>query len=101
MNNFFNELKKYFDSTPREKILEDWAKSEEFDKVGPTVEEFLYNSKIYQIRTIDPDTGQNQNILNNFNSEYSSGFFLTKNFIINASGAFNWNTDDTDWTDLH
>ena len=39
MNNFFEELKKYFEVTPREKVLEDWAKSAEFDKVGPTVEE--------------------------------------------------------------
>jgi hypothetical protein len=39
------ELKKYFEVTPRDKVLEDWAKSAEFDNVGPTVEEFLQQSK--------------------------------------------------------
>jgi len=38
--NFYGQLVKYFETTPRKKILEDWAKSAEFDKVGPTVEEF-------------------------------------------------------------
>jgi hypothetical protein len=41
MDNFLEELKKYFKETPKDKILEDWSKSEEFDNVGPTVEEFL------------------------------------------------------------
>jgi hypothetical protein len=40
-NNFYEELKHYFETTPREKVLEDWNKSAEFDKIGPTVEEFL------------------------------------------------------------
>ncbi len=40
MSNFFEELKKYFEVTPRDKVLEDWAKSAEFDDVGPTVESF-------------------------------------------------------------
>lgn len=42
--NFYQELKKYFETTPREKVLEDWEKSKHFDSVGPTVEEFLTNS---------------------------------------------------------
>jgi hypothetical protein len=41
INNFYEELKHYFETTPREKVLEDWNKSAEFDKIGPTVEEFL------------------------------------------------------------
>jgi hypothetical protein len=40
-NNFYEELKHYFETTPREKVLDDWNKSAEFDKIGPTVEEFL------------------------------------------------------------
>jgi hypothetical protein len=39
------ELKKYFVVTPRDKVLEDWEKSSEFDNVRPTVEEFLQQSK--------------------------------------------------------
>ena len=42
--NFFEELKKYFEVTPREKVLEDWAKSAEFDNIGPTVKEFIENT---------------------------------------------------------
>jgi hypothetical protein len=30
--NFLDRLKKYFDETPREKVLEDWEKTKEFDK---------------------------------------------------------------------
>jgi hypothetical protein len=36
-----DQLKKYFEETPKEKVLEDWAKSESFDEVGPTMDEFL------------------------------------------------------------
>jgi hypothetical protein len=42
---FYEELKKHFENTSREKLLEEWEKSAESDKVGPTVEEFLNNSK--------------------------------------------------------
>jgi hypothetical protein len=42
---FSEKLKQYFEDTPREKILEDWAKSAECDKVGPTVDDFLNNTK--------------------------------------------------------
>ena len=35
------ELQHYFETTPQEKIDEDWKKVEELDLVGPTVEEFL------------------------------------------------------------
>jgi hypothetical protein len=40
-NNFYEELKHYFETTPREKVLKDWNESVELDKIGPTVEEFL------------------------------------------------------------
>ena len=43
MENFVEKLKKYFEETPREKVLEDWEKTKELDKIGVTVEEFLQN----------------------------------------------------------
>lgn len=43
-NNFYEDLKNYFDTTTREKVLEDWDKSAEHDKMGVTVEEFLDNT---------------------------------------------------------
>ncbi len=41
MKNLVEELKRYFETTPQDKILEDWAKTEKYDKVGPTCDEFL------------------------------------------------------------
>lgn len=38
---FVDQLKNYFDTTQREKILEDWKKSEHLDSVGITVEEVI------------------------------------------------------------
>jgi cystathionine beta-lyase family protein involved in aluminum resistance len=38
------ELKEYFKTTPREKVLENWAKSESFDEIGPTMDEFIKNN---------------------------------------------------------
>ena len=79
MNNFYEELKKYLEETPREKILEDWAKSAESDNVGPTVAEFLASTQCYSVCTHDQNEGSKQNILNNYSPEYTSGFFLTNN----------------------
>lgn len=42
--NFYEKLKEYFETTPREKVLEDWNKSAHLDNIGPTVEEFVENS---------------------------------------------------------
>jgi hypothetical protein len=76
MNNFFEELKKYFEATPQDKILEDWAKSAEFDKIGPTFEEFMKNTKkYYHIHSEDPIKGciiEN----NQYSPKYPSGFFI-------------------------
>jgi hypothetical protein len=38
---FLDELKKYYETTSPEQIQADWKKSEEFDKIGPTINEFL------------------------------------------------------------
>jgi len=42
MKDILEELKKYFEDTPEEKIKEDWEKlGEEWGEVGPTVEEYF------------------------------------------------------------
>lgn len=41
--NFYEELVEYFKTTPREKVLEDWKKSEHYDLIGQTVEEVAEN----------------------------------------------------------
>lgn len=35
------ELKEYFENTPREQILKDWESTKEYEGVGPTADEFL------------------------------------------------------------
>lgn len=52
MNNFFEELKKYFEDSSQEKILKDWAKYDTLENnVGPTVEDFLFNCEYYQLQS--------------------------------------------------
>jgi hypothetical protein len=79
MSNFLDELKKYFESTPQNKILEDWAKSERYDEIGPTVEEFIRNSQLYYVCSEAPDDRCLQVIVNDLSPKYSSGFFLIPN----------------------
>lgn len=42
------KLEEYFATTPREKVLEDWEKSEDCDKVGPTL--YDYNKLLESIK---------------------------------------------------
>ena len=42
----FEDLKLYFQQNSQDKILADWNKSKEFDKIGMTVEEFEKNNII-------------------------------------------------------
>lgn len=75
MNNFFEELKKYFEVTPQKQVLEDWAKSAEFDEVGLTVEEFLDNTQqYYQIHSEEPFEVWLAGI-NEYDPKLSFGFF--------------------------
>jgi hypothetical protein len=50
--NFYEKLKEYFKTTPREKVLEDWNKSAHLDNVGPTVDEFIENSERERLENI-------------------------------------------------
>lgn len=78
MSNFFEELKKYFEITPQNKVLEDWAKSEEFDKIGPTVEEFIRSTQMYyRIHSEIPLQGCFIGN-NNYSPKFTSGFFMSK-----------------------
>ncbi len=78
MNNFFEELKKYFEVSSQEKILEDWAKYDTLENnVGPTVEDFLFNCERYQLQSNFPlDTGYEKFSQDNLSPKFTSGFFL-------------------------
>jgi len=77
MNDFTEDLKNYFENTPRAKVLEDWAKTEAFDKVGPTMDELLKTTiNYFKIKSEDPIVGCEIN-KNDFGLKFSSGFFFT------------------------
>jgi hypothetical protein len=44
INNMIEQLREYFENTPREKVLEDWGKSAHLDNVVPTMDEFMDNT---------------------------------------------------------
>ena len=80
MSNFLEGLKHYFENTPKEKILEDWAKTAEFEGVGITLEELLPKLEYSYVLSNELDVGSSQRINNNFNPEFSSGFFIFVTF---------------------
>lgn len=76
MNELLNQLKHYFDTTPRKEIERSWSALEkEFGDVGPKIKEFL----VYLDKTsyLEHDILQyTQTILETPNS-YNSEFFYT------------------------
>jgi hypothetical protein len=77
MNNILEDLKKYFQDTPQEQIMKEWTETEMYDKVGPSIEEFLIKTKLY-FKLEDEDlVFKETNTSNNIkNPNYTSGFFL-------------------------
>lgn len=74
-NNFLEKLINYFENTPREQVLADWAKSEEYDNVGLTVQEFLsLQRKRFQL--VEHQDSDYTYSLNNINPKFTSGFLL-------------------------
>ena len=72
MNNFLEDLKKYFESNPQSKILEDWAKTEEFDQEGGVlIDDFLENYIECRI-----EAKVSNNIISTYNPSFNSGFFI-------------------------
>lgn len=83
--NFFEELKRYFENTSNEQIFKGWKESEEFDNIGPTVEDFLsFANPYYQTLLEDPLSSGKILNCNNLSSEFTSGFFLIFKYDPNA-----------------
>lgn len=78
MSDFYEQLEQYFATTPREKILEDWAKTEEYDKIGPTAEALLNNILRYQVHSFESLTETFSKTPNTFNPKFSSGFLFSR-----------------------
>lgn len=94
--NFFEELKQYLETTPQDKILEDWAKyNTKENNIGLTVEAFLQNIEFYnanpiterfsrqtyqphyKVKSRDP-LSDCVTRFNEYSPKYSSGFFMVK-----------------------
>lgn len=86
--NFLEELKEFFQTTPKDVILNEWAKTEEFDEIKPTVEDFISSSEVhYKIHLDNPiDSGVHFSN-NNLSPEFSSGFLFLKNSNSNAKSS--------------
>ena len=65
-SNLLEELKEYFENTPREQILKDWESTKEYEGVGPTTDEFL--TSVYSQRV--------KIVTNIYSPSFSSGFFF-------------------------
>lgn len=68
MSNFLEDLKKYFEINSREQILEDWAKTEEYDQTEILVSTFLNHCVVQPTKNII------SNFILNGSQKYSSNF---------------------------
>lgn len=75
METFIENLQKYFDTTSRDRVLEDWSKTEEFDQVGPVMDDFLgHLNWQFKLKQDDPNTGS-KFISKDVSPKFTSGFF--------------------------
>lgn len=81
MNNFLEELKRYFESKTQIEISENLAKYDvKENNIGPTVEEFLLNCKSsLQFKSFSEGTNIDFSY-DGSSLKFSSGFFLTSTF---------------------
>lgn len=82
MNNFFEELKRYFENKSPKEISENLAKYDvEINNIGPTVEDFLSNCNYYYLQSNIPSLSQHVDFSNSNSSlKFSSGFFFNLTF---------------------
>ncbi len=85
MNNFFEDLQSYFNTVPRQIVLQDWSQTEVFDSVGISVDAYLLAiSPNFQIPdifiTVDSELDTT------YKPEEYFGFFNNKSASYNAKG---------------
>lgn len=78
MNNYLDDLIKYLKETPRETILKEWAKSEDFDNIGPTFNDFIRNTEFFAFdnKLNSPPSIAIESINNLLSPKYPSGSFF-------------------------
>lgn len=77
MSKMLEKLDAYFKNTPREQILKDWAETEKFDKVGPTIHELVEHLETY-FKIPKQDEYERNKLYNLIieNPEFSGFFYL-------------------------
>jgi hypothetical protein len=80
----YQALKKHFNKTSNEEVLKEWKESEEFDNIGPTIEEFLSYTNTYYQTILEEPLSSEKILNNNLSSEFTSSFFLQTKLIHNA-----------------
>lgn len=81
--NFYKQLKKYFETTPKEKVLEDWYKSQEFDKIGPIAEKVIKSRRFFisYIGKYNDDTGLTYGNFIHINTTFPSSDLILNTII--------------------
>ena len=79
MNTILEELKNYFRNTPQEQILKDWAETEKYDQVGPTIYEFKVTQKYMLDNGICDPLGDFENFYTFTNPKIPFGFSFSIN----------------------
>ena len=76
MGNLLSKLKEYLSSNSKEQILDDWTAIEEYDNIGPTVEEFMQTLPIGYFTVPHECEFQGASFSEYINPKFSSGFCL-------------------------
>lgn len=73
-----DQLKKYIEETPREKVLQDWEEMKIYDEVGPTFEDFFDQQQQYhKVKEVTkPIEVSHFSNYDNLSPEFSSGFLI-------------------------
>lgn len=78
MRTILENLKLYFQNNSREQIEKDWAESEKYDKIGPTIDNFMLQSQLFYELEMK-DSFWEYSCLNDIieNPKFASDFFLS------------------------
>ena len=78
MNAILEGLKQYFQNTDASQVLKDWAEFDEFNKIGPTIEEFMKQSSFMYKMDNNMSRWKFSSPTISQNPKFSSDFFLPK-----------------------
>lgn len=53
MRNLYEQLKKYFEETPKEQLDKDWEELKHWNEIGPSADEYIESVKKYRGENYD------------------------------------------------